>query len=271
MKYLTVGTLWKDEHTYAWDFIKFHRNIGVEQFIIFDEEYYQTHEMFKNEKDIEVIKFSLSPKNIHQEAFSQLIKYNQNKTKWLALIDADQSLVPVKTDNVCDFLQDYEDFASVQLNWKAFGSSYQEKRLPGSVYERFTLCAPINSQYNYPTQFICQPSRTLPIRLEEPHYPLLPPGEISVNTDKKEIIINKIVAMNPNTPRSFNVPVLWDKLYVDHFTNKSKEEFLFKNNRGRADIFGAKMPITQFEEYDKECNQEKEFRTLELWNKVKKL
>ena len=48
----------------------------------------------------------------------------------------------------------------------------------------------------------------------------------------KEIIdANKIVAMNPNTPLSFNVPPLHDILWVAHYTNKSREEWAIKNSK----------------------------------------
>lgn len=268
MKYLTLGSCLKKEESYIVDFVKYHRSVGVEKFVFFDREYFPLYELIGKEPDVEIIHFPPGNENIHQEAWGQLIKYNQGKTKWLALIDADQALVPVKTNDVKDVLRDYEDFASLQINWRAFGSSFQEKRLPGSVYERFLMTGNDDCIYNTVTQFICQPDRTLPIKVKEPHYPLLPHGEISVNTDKIEIQVNKKALLNPSTPLSFNEPALYDVLWVAHYTNKSKEEWLVKNARGRADIYGAKMPTTQFDEYEVICNSKKETRVLELWNKA---
>lgn len=271
MYYLTLGSCLKNEELYIEDFVRYHENIGIEKFIFFDRTYYPIKELFKNKTNVEIVHFPEGGDNIHQEAWGQLIKYNQGKTKWLGLIDADQCLVPVKTDDVRDILQNYEEFASLQINWKTFGSSFQETKLPRSIYERFLLCAKQDTIYNYHTQFICQPDRTLPFRTPEPHYPVLPLEEKSVNTNKETINPNKIVSLNPGSPLSFNVPVLHDVLYVNHYTNKSREEFLIKNNKGRADIFGSKMPIDQFNEYDIFCNQEKCTRALELWNKAQKM
>jgi len=270
MKYLTVGSCLKDEETYILDFIKYHRHIGVERFVFFDRKFDNLNKLVGHMDDVEIIHFPEMDGNTHQEAWGKLIAYNQGKTKWLALIDADQCLVPAKANDVKDVLKDYEQFASLQINWKAFGSSFHEARLPGSVYERFLLTADADSQYNYPTQFICQPDRVLPVKVKEPHYPLLPDGEISVNTDKQKITENKTVAMNPNTPLSFNIPALHDILYVNHYTNKSKEEWLIKNNKGRADIIGAKIPSTQFNEYESECNKVKDLRAFELWKECNK-
>lgn len=267
MHYLTIGTLWKNEHSYAEDFIKYHRKVGVQKFVIFDREYFQTKKMFENDLDVEVIHFPEMEGNTHQEAWGQLIKHNQGKTNWLSLLDADQCLVPVQTDDVKQILRDYEEFACLQVNWKSFGSGGQDQRLPGSVYERFTLTCLNDCEYNYHTQFICQPDRVLPIKTEEPHYCLLPDGEISVNTDKEEITVNKVVSLNPNTPLSFNSPPLHNILYVNHYTNKSKEEFLFKRNKGRADIPGCFQPLNQFEEYESLCNKIIDKRAYEIWQK----
>jgi hypothetical protein len=267
MFYLTLGSCLKNEEPYMLDFVKYHRSVGVEKFVFFDRNYEAMHNMFANDHDVEIIHFPDIEGNTHQEAWGQLIKYNQGKTKWLALIDADQALVPVKKDDVKDILKDYEEFANLQLNWKSFGSGHQETRLPGSVYERFLMTCKDDCFYNAHTQFICQPDRTLPIKTAEPHYPFLPEGEISVNTNKEQIDAQKKVDLNLNTPLSFNVPPLHDVMWVAHYTNKSKEEWMIKNAKGRADIFGVKMPIHQFDEYESQCNELCEDRVLELWNK----
>lgn len=270
MRYLTLGSCLKDEEDYMMDFIKYHRYVGVEHFVFFDRKYSELTKLMAHEPDVEMIHFPESSQNIHQEAWGQLIKYNQGKTKWLALLDADQALVPVKTHDVREVLKNYEDFASLQCNWKTFGSSFKTVKEAGSIYERFLKCASSHSQYSFPTQFICQPDRTLAIRTEEPHYPKLPIGEISVNTDKKIIDSHKKVPMNPGTPLTFNVPPLYDVMWIAHYTNKSKEEWLLKNAKGRADIFGGKIHSTQFEEYDKEANIELEERVFNLWKEANK-
>jgi len=265
MKYLTVGSLLKNEESYMLDFIKYHRHVGVEHFVFFDRDLIPLTKLLANEPDVEIHHFPEIPGNNHQEAWGQLIQQNKSKTKWLALIDADQALVPVKTNDVREILKDYEEFASLQCNWKAFGSSNSVLRHSGSVYQRFTLTSNPDSIYNAHTQFICQPDRTLGKKTEEPHYPILPDGEISVNTNKEEIDSTKSFNLNPNTPRSFNIPALHDVLWVAHYTNKSFEEFMTKNAKGRADVLGMTMPLRQFDEYEAVCNTHKETRAIELW------
>lgn len=267
MKYLTLGACLKNEEEYIVDFIKYHRYVGVDHFVFLDRNYDKLQALIGNEPDVTIIHFPEIPGNNHMEAWGKLIGYCQGKTKWLALIDADQALVPVKTHNVKEVLVNYEDFASLQINWKAFGSGGQQHRLPGAVYERFNKVAPPTSKYSEVTQFICQPDRTLALKTEEPHYPQLAPHEVSVNTNKQVIDGSKYVPLNPFRPKIFQTPPLYDVMWVAHYTNKSYEEWLIKNSKGRADILGSKIHESQFMEYDSECTVP-EHRVTRLWARI---
>jgi len=265
MKYLTIGTLWKNEELYAEDFIKYHRKVGVDHFVIFDREYHRLNSLIGHYPDVEIIHFPENKNNNHMEAWGQLIRLSQNKTKWLALIDGDMALSPQKSNDVKEVLKNYEEFACIQINWRAFGSSYKENYENKPLYERFLLTGNDDCIYNHHTQMIVNPLKVKPLKTEEPHYPHLNEGEVSVNTNKQEISNTQTHVLNPNRPRIFNSPPLYDVLWVAHYTNKSKEEFLSKNSKGRADIIGSKMPLEQFDEYDAVCNKKRELRVVDLW------
>lgn len=254
MHYLTLGTVWKNEQAYARPFVEFHRKVGVEKFVIFDREYNQIKEMFKDDPDVEVIHFPDIPKNVHIEGWNQLIKYNKGKTKFLCLIDADQCLVPVKHNDVKEILKNYEDVASLQINWSTFGSGGQDKMGPEPVYERFLKRAKFQEGINNHCQFICQPNID-GIYSSNPHYCHVPRGQRTVNTNKQDIT------------GSFNIPPLHDTLYVAHYWSKSREEFMIKTNKGRCDIFGEKMPLPVFDANELVCNAEEDRSILEIWKR----
>lgn len=259
MFYLTLGSCLKNEESYMKDFVKYHRHVGVQKFVFFDRQYTGMHELFKDEPDVEIIHFPDVPENVHAIAWAQLINHNKGKTKWLALIDADQVLVPVQTTDVKEILKNYEEYASLQCNWHTFGSSGHLTRTPEPLYERFLMRAAPSAGINNHTQFICQPDRTLAQRTDDPHHPKLPANEVSVNTNK---------AIVPNSP--FNSPPHHDILWIAHYISKSREEWDIKNAKGRADIFGQKMPYDMFADHDTFCNVEKETRVLELWQEANK-
>lgn len=256
MKYLTLGSCLKQEEPYMMDFIKYHRYVGVEHFVFLDREFGPLSELLKNEPDVEIIHFPDVPENVHAEGWAKLVAHNQGKTKWLALIDADEVLVPEQTDDVKNILRHYEEYASLQINWKIFGAGGQDEKLPGSLYERFVMRAKNNEGVNNHTQFICQPDRTLALRTHDPHHPRLPDNESSVNT--------KFVKVNG----PFSIPPVHDVLWCAHYITKSREEWQMKNAKGRADIFGQKMPFDMFDDHNRIGNAEREERVLELWKKA---
>lgn len=268
MSYLTLGSVWKNENYYAIDFFKYHRSVGVDKFIILDREYSELKELTKNMPDVEIIHFPDIPENNHMSAWNKLILLNKGKTKFLALIDADQCLVPVAKNSIKDILKDYEDFASIQINWHSFGSSMKKIREPGSLYERFLLRAKDDCVLNVHTQFICQPDRVLD-NCPEPHYVVAMDNEVCVNTKKEQITSNKTVELNPNTPLSFNVPALHDIMYVAHYLSKSEEEAKERRARGRCDIFGVHMPEDKWQREDNICNDVFDDFIFNIWKNIK--
>lgn len=257
MNYLTVASCTKNEEEYIIPFIRLGRFLGVQRFVFWDRTFEPLNTLLNKQDfpDVEIIHFPESPHNVHAIAWAQAIRHTARTTKWLACLDLDQMLIPVKTDNICDILKNYEEYASLQCNWHTFGSGGQERREPGTLFERFLMRAVSQEGVNNHTQFICQPARARAERTDDPHHCKLQPNQISVNTNKK-------IVQGP-----FNIPPLHDTMWVAHYINKSKEEFITKNNKGRADIFGAKMPFNIFDAHEAIGNAEKEERVLELWNK----
>lgn len=259
MDYLTIGTLWKNENEYAEEFLTYHRSVGVEKFIIYDREYNELYKLIGHHKDVQIFHFPENTENVHANAWASLISRCKGQTKWLALIDADQVLVPVQTNDVRGILKDYENFASVGMNWHSFGSSGHINKIEGSLYERFTMRANDNEGMNNHIQSIVQPDRTLAVRTHDPHHCQLMSGEVNVNT-------NKEVISGP-----FNNNHCYDKLWVAHYITKSKEEWAIKNAKGRADIFNEKMPFNMFDDHNKICNAVEELHVKELWKAAIKI
>lgn len=254
MNYLTLASILKDEHDYMSDFVKYHKFVGVEKFVFYDREYHKLHHMFKDDPSVTVIHFP-EPKT-HADAWCEAVRAHQTNTVWLALIDADQALVPMKTFNVKEVLEDYKNYAALQMNWHTFGAGGQDKKTNGSLYERFIKRAKATEGVNAHTQSIVQPSKIEIRRWSDPHHAPVKNGQISVNE-------NKVRVQGPfSNPPSHNI------LWCAHYYTKSKEEWNKKNAKGRADIPGQFIPSTLFEEYNKFCNNEEELRVRDIWGKI---
>lgn len=252
--YLTIVSCVKDEEDYIEDFVKYHRFVGVQKFIFFDRHYNKVKDIFKYDDDVEVIHFP-EPQN-HTQAWEQGIIRTQHQSFWTAFIDIDQVLVPVKCDSLPAVLENYQEFASLQVNWHTFGPSGQETKTKGSVYERFLMRAEDHFGVNNHTQSIVQPLLIHVHPWGTPHHAPVKHG-VSVNENKNHV------------SGPFSIPPSQNIIWCGHYYTKSKEEWLYKVSKGRADVQGVHIPTTDFDLYKDTCNVVKELRVLELWEKAK--
>lgn len=255
--YLTIGSCTKGEELYIKPFIQYHRFLGVEKFIFYDRTFEPINTLLKDEPDCEVIHWPEGLNTVHALAWASLIDRCKGKTKWLACIDLDQAIVPQNGLSIPNILKEYEQFASLQCNWKSFGSGGLMEYAPEAIFERFLMRCKDDNGLNNHTQFICQPDRAMAVRTDDPHHCKLPHNEVSVNTNKQIV----------NGP--FNIPPIHDKMWIAHYISKSYGEAKTKWNKGRADIFGQKMPSDMWRKHEEFCNDEKETRVLEIWEMVK--
>jgi len=134
----------------------------------------------------------------------------------------------------------------VAINWQIFGSNGQVKAdYSRGVLERFTRRAPKNFSAtitlglvggNVHVKTIANPRK---IKLFAfPHFPNYFDECFSVNEN------GKIVAGYNNSP------VTVEKIAINHYFDKSREEFFFKQNRGRADA-PEKQRDELFDTYDR--------------------
>lgn len=253
MYYLASCSIVKNEDDYIDDFVTIHKHLGVEHFIFYDRSQNPLSERYKGRSDITVIPFP--EPNRHADAWLACVNQFTHFSKWMALIDIDQALVPVKTTDIKEALQPYENFAAVQPNWHTFGSSGQKEKKPGSLYERFILRADDRHPINNHTQTVAQLPRILPNRPRDPHHLWMRPGETAVNERFQQI----------NGP--FSIPPSHDVLFFAHYITKSFEEYVIKCDKGRPDIEG-KVDHKVFYEHDSICNVVKEERVSNIWKQI---
>lgn len=266
--YLTVGTLWKQEDPYAEDWVKLVKFLGADRIIIYDREFNFVPNKFRDDQTVIVKQWIDDGAHLHADAWASLIKDCQTETPsdWLALFDNDQILVPEitprtkhPTNDMRDILREYDEphIASVQFNWKTFGSGGAvEWDKTKSLYERFTRRCQDNAPINNHTQTVCIPSRCKAIKPADPHH-VFPEGRyVAVNENNQPI----------KSP--FNIPPTQQVAWFAHYITKSKQEYEIKCGKGRADVYKQSVNAATFDGYEAFCNAEEELRVRELWGKA---
>lgn len=130
--YLTVAAIFQNEASYLKEWLEFHKLVGVEHFFLInnlsDDNYREVLHPYIINKEVTLINWPHRTVDrnwgmIQMEAYNSLLKSLIGVARWVAFLDLDEFLVPVKKDNLQEILRDYEDFGGVAVNWQFYGTS----------------------------------------------------------------------------------------------------------------------------------------------------
>ena len=148
----------------------------------------------------------------------------KNNTKWLAIIDLDEYIVPVEKDNLKDFLKEYEKFSGLAINWIMFDSNGYEKHPEGKlIIEAYTRVHKNYRSGNH-IKSIVNPKKV--IRPFTPHACRYKNFQYAVNENYEKI---------DRYPTYFSKKYTDSKIRINHYYAKSLEDYEKKVNRGFAD------------------------------------
>lgn len=152
---LCICAFFKNEAPFLREWIEFHRLVGVERFILYNNDSIDSFaEVLAPYVEKEIVECLDWPNeageanwlNAQRRAYNHCVKKCEGKTEWLALIDIDEFLVPVAHPDLLSFLSQFEDQPSVggiKVNWQLYGTSGLKKVPEGQLLiEALTWKAP---------------------------------------------------------------------------------------------------------------------------------
>lgn len=137
---LSICTIFQNEAPYLKEWIEFHRLVGVEHFYLFNhlstDEYQKVLKPYVETGIVDVFDWPYEFKSLSEWNQIQVCALNEgllqarDATKWLAIIDSDEFLFPLKENNLIQFLASYEDspyLGGLCVNWVMYGTSHIKK------------------------------------------------------------------------------------------------------------------------------------------------
>lgn len=236
--YLAVCAIAKDEGPYFKEWIDWHRSQGVDKFYVYDNESTDsTREVLQPYIDAGVVEYIDWPGyRMQLAAYDDCIERHRLDTRWLAFIDLDEFIVPMKDESIPCFLRRFEEFAAVEINWLIYGSGGAKKKEPGTMMERFRHHSKPDHILNRHVKSIINPRRV---------YTMIGCHEaarISGNAaDSHGEVLTK--SFRDREPQQ-------DVIRVNHYAVRSYEEFVEKQNRGRASGKQRTVKDEYFRQYD---------------------
>lgn len=147
---VTLCAIFKNEGAYLKEWIEFHKIIGVEHFYLYNnnsnDDYKIVLKDYIDNGDITLIDWPGDQQQ--REVYQDCIKRFSKESNWIGFIDIDEFLIPVKHDNIYDFLSRFKHRGSVLIYWKMFGSSgLIDRNRNRLVTEDFYICWPKYCNY----------------------------------------------------------------------------------------------------------------------------
>ena len=233
---LSIVSIMKYEESYVAEWVAFHKVCGVQHFYIYDNNPQSTMlEVLKPYIDQNVVTLIPWYGDVKMfAAYNDAIARFKNESKYLAYIDADEFIVPTTdqpifqiVDNIFETLNEsaakYESriVGGIGVNWKLYGTSNHETKPQGLVIENYTLRG--DTDANRHIKSIVNPRAVA--RWTNPHFAVYLP-------DYRSCSQNGLYLSGPFCNIENDSP-----LRINHYFYKSVEEFKFRINRKKCDIY----------------------------------
>ena len=244
---LSVVAIVKDEARYLKEWLDYHLAAGVEHFYLYDNDSKdETREVLKPYIEARQVDAFLVPGEVMQmPAYNDAVRKFKFTTRYMAFLDVDEFIFPKTGQSIVEIVDDIlskdERAAGLAINWQIFGSNGQETAdYSKGVLERFTRRAP--SDWFEPVTPTTLPVGNIHVKtianpryiryIVNPHYAYYFDGKFAVNSGGGRVT------------HWGNEPILADKIVVNHYLTKSKEEFQSKLNRGRKGVDSEELDPT---------------------------
>ncbi len=179
---LGIVTMFRNEAPYIREWIEYHRIVGVDHFWLYNNA--------STDNSLEILQpyvdsglVEVFPWDMHLDERQCRINYtgNQIRTimqglslakgncKWVAIIDMDEFLLPMREKNIPESLNKYfADASAISLNWRMFGTNNVFVPLGEPFLAKLTACAEIPHPENSIGKSIVRPEQ---VRINDIWYP----------------------------------------------------------------------------------------------------
>ena len=216
--YLGVCMVFQNEAPYLKEWIEYHRLVGAGHFYLYNnlstDNYLEILEPYIKEGLVELFEFPETYFRIVQKTlYSHALEIAKDNNFWLALIDSDEFICPIKKNKLEPVLKEYEYAGALNVFWQSFGTSDVRALKPGELLvEKLTRKWPENWCMNSLTKPIVQPKYT--VKSLDPHRCEVMPGLPNIYPDH--------IAVPYEYPNNI-LPI--DVIRINHYCCRTEDYF----------------------------------------------
>ena len=248
---LAMVAIFKDEGKYLKEWLDYHLLAGVEHFYLYNNDSTDNYaEVLAPYVENNLVTLTnVSGKGMQMLSYDDALERFKFFCRYMAFIDLDEFIFPKTNQSITKIAEEKisNDTAALGINMQFFGSNGEIKAdYSRGVLERFTRRAPNDWIFtnddgikdgNIYIKSIMNPR--LVNYFFSPHYAIYFAGLKSINAEGNE------------TFRAGSQPISADKIVLNHYFTKSREEFEQKRLRGKCFSTNKKYVTKNFQTYDR--------------------
>lgn len=220
--------IFRDEAPYLKEWIEFHKLVGVQKFYLINhfstDNFEEVLKPYIESGEVELShSYDLNPVfNTTQITEYEIIRKKcEGNAKWLAILDSDEFLFPVKGKNLVEFLKEYEEdwIASLWVFWQCYGTSFVDEIPKNKLLTQVLL---MKSEQNYAHnkygKSILRPERCFPAGL---HFTRPNPGYQAVLPDKSILMEDTVRTWEGVMQLEVDI----SKVRINHYWTRDEKYF----------------------------------------------
>lgn len=251
---LSVLAMFREESKYLKEWIDYHRIVGVEHFWLYNDHstdnFYEVLKEYVDTGIVEVIDWTtggcewnfLRQPGIYVDGLKKAI----GKTKWLAILDLDEFLIPMRDQTVTECLEKhYKEATEIYVNYRHFGTSKVTVPEGESMLYHLTSCSLKGHPRNLVGKCIVRPECVILEKVWTPHYFELKHGGKFFN-GSGELIPYEFETRKEAALIDFSTKVSDKLLRVNHYMLRDESFFW---NRRYARTGDKELLMEQYENF----------------------
>lgn len=140
---VAICAIFKNEARFFREWIEYHKVVGVSHFYLYnnfsEDNYLEVLQVYIDRGEVTLVDWPVAQGQ--SKAYEHWFKNFKNECHWVSFLDIDEFICPLKHQSIGAWVKAYQNFPSVVIYWKMFGTSglmkHDQERL---VIEQYHVC-----------------------------------------------------------------------------------------------------------------------------------
>lgn len=230
---VAISAICKDEEEHIKEWLEYHSNIGVDYFILYDNNsQIPLKKILLEYNNVEVIDWLDNQQGTQVRSQIDCVN-NYSHFRWIGFLDIDEYIVLLNDSvKIKDYLKEFIEYHGLCLYWLAFGSNKHTTKQKSTI-NSYTQSCPNLDKFNKHTKCFINPKKYDHSAIHwTSHYLPTLNGNVDVTHTNVQKYWTNLLAFKKYIKNSEIKGTIDEKIRINHYYTRSTEDFHRKMLRG---------------------------------------